>query len=305
MSTGHRGWAIEALTKLLLGNLQNFKSTKIEVPQSRRHLRSIKGFMYLPKADLHFFMQQDLLVDCFNRGWISDKNPLIVRYTHNNKEMSNYKQVFQIASSITTENSKLKKEMVQLGIEKEKINILPHPIKWELFSSVKDVNKTRDVIFVSNFYKRKRPDIIADLIRANPHVSFTLYGKNWEYFPLFAELLERPNFQYLSFNYHEYARVLAKHRVFCSVSDIEGGPVPLLESLTAGLIPVVTDTGYARDVIPQNLIDYIVPTSPEIDLLSRKIQVALKEKSQNVDTFKYGEKRFIEAIMESIHSCIA
>lgn len=304
MSTGHREWAIGALTDLLLRNIPDFRTKKVEIPQSRRQIRSLGGFMYLPKADLHFFMQQDLLVECFDKGWICNNFPFIVRYTHNNKAMSNYTRVLQGALLITVENSKLKQEMISLGVRKEKIHFLPHPINWELFNGVRNLKKTRDVIFVSNFYKRKRPDLIADLVIANPSITFTLYGKNWGLFPRLPELLNRPNFDYRTFKYSEYSQVLAKHRVFCSVSDVEGGPVPLLESLTAGLVPVVTNTGYARDVIPNELLQYIVPVSPDIDLLSQKICLALNETVPELDTSAYSEDKFVRQISKLIHSCI-
>lgn len=303
MSTGHRGWAIAALGDLLLRNLSTFRTKKVEIPQSRRHIRSLSGFLYLPKADLHFFMQQDLLVECFDRGWIRNDTPFIVRYTHNNKAMSNYREVLRRALLITVENSQLKKEMVSLGIKEEKVQFLPHPIKWELFNAVRNLNRSRDVIFVSNFYRRKRPDIIVDLIIANPSITFTLYGKNWELFPRFPELLKQPNFNYRIFKYSEYAQVLAKHRIFCSVSDVEGGPVPLLESLTTGLIPVVTDTGYARDVIPNEFQHYIVPVSPDIKLLSQKLSSALNDKMLDLDTSVYSEDRFVQQINKLIYSC--
>lgn len=304
MSTGHRGWAIDALTTLLLKKLPDFQSRKIEIPQSRRHVRSPRGIFYLPRANVHFFMQQDLLVHCLDRKWVSKEDQIIVRYTHNNRSMSLYRDAFEIAKFITVENSRLKEEMIKLGVERDKISFLPHPIKWESFNNVRSKGKSRDVIFVSNFYARKRPDIVSELVFANPSLLFTVLGKKWDLFPRFDDLIKLPNFEYQVFDYKQYPRVLAEHKVFCSVSDVEGGPVPLLESLTAGLVPVVTDTGYARDVIPSELIKYIVPISPRIDVLSRKIHLALTEEEQSVDTRQFGEEKFLLYITDLVRSCI-
>lgn len=303
MSTGHRKWAIEALIDMLRDALPEFFIRKIEIPQSRRHLRSLAGFCYFPKADLHFFMQQDLLLFSFDKGWVSYKDCIFVRYTHNNKDISHYIGCLKAATLITVENSQLREEMIALGINKEKIHIRPHPIRWAHFKNIRVTEKMRDVIFVSNFYRRKRPDIIADLVLANPSISFTIYGKHWETFTRFEKLQTLPNFIYRQFDFEEYPRVLAEHRVFCSVSDIEGGPVPLLESITAGLIPVVSDTGYARDVLPESYSKYIVPVSPNINMLSQVINLALVETHTVVDTTKYSEESYVKFVRDSILAC--
>ena len=38
-------------------------------------------------------------------------------------------------------------------------------------------------------------------------------------------------------------------KIFCSVTSYDGGPIPLLESMSAGVYPVITNSGFAPDVI--------------------------------------------------------
>ena len=49
-------------------------------------------------------------------------------------------------------------------------------------------------------------------------------------------------------------------KVFCSLSLHEGGPMPLLESMSCGVMPVVTNTGFAYDVLGKDHSDCLIST---------------------------------------------
>ena len=82
------------------------------------------------------------------------------------------------------------------------------------------------------------------------------------------------NFAYAEFEFESYPARLAQHKVFCTLSDLEGGPVPLLESLVAGLSVVATDTGTARDLTPASCRKFILPINPTVEMISQSEKLA-------------------------------
>ena len=305
ISTGHRSWAIGKLAKNLSTLITEFDTRIIEMPQSRRHARSLKGWKYFPKADISLFMQQDLLLKAMQSNWIRNTDYILVRYTHNNRPLGRYQEALLLCKKIYVENTQMKKEIIKLGINGDKVTFKPHPIEWQAFNKMKTATKSRDVIFVSNFYKRKRPDLILQAIKSLPDITFTIFGKNWERWSEFPKLAMFKNLEYVNFNYEKYPHVLAQHKVFCSLSDIEGGPVPLLESLTAGLAVVATNTGYSQDM--SKLTDKIIvlPVSPDVTLVSESLQKALLFETVNINTKEFDLESYVDEITNVARSCTA
>lgn len=305
VSTGHRKWAIGELAQNLTELMSDLSPRIIEVPQSRRQIKSPMGWIHFPSAPSTIFMQQDLLLHAMQRDWHRKTNFIILRYTHNNRPLENYRSAFEISNRILVENSFTKFQMVQMGIDQSKIEFKPHPIEWAKFNYVRSTTKLRDVIFVSNFYKRKRPDLILETVKSMPNLKFTIYGRNWDTWKDFSHLQTLSNLDYINFNYSQYPDVLSRHRVFCSLSEIEGGPVPLLESLTAGLVPVVTDTGYARDVNGLSNGIYVIPQSPTINQIKDAILLALSTPAPNLDTKQFDLASYISFIRQTIYPHIS
>jgi glycosyltransferase involved in cell wall biosynthesis len=67
--------------------------------------------------------------------------------------------------------------------------------------------------------------------------------------------------------------------VFVSPSRLEGGPIPLLEAMMENVVPVASDTGFARDVISHGTNGYIFPVDAEIDAISGYVDQAFQNTS--------------------------
>lgn len=304
VSTGHRKWAIGELARNLSKLMPDLDPLIVEVPLSRRQAKSLIGWTYFPPAQATIFMQQDLLLHAIERNWHLKTNFIVTRYTHNNRPLEAYKSGFKVSSQILVENTSTKLQIAQLGISDSMIQFKPHPIEWFKFDSARSTPKLRDVIFVSNFYMRKRPNLILETIKALPSLRFTIYGKNWDMWKDFKQLQSLPNLNYFDFRYSEYPEVLASHRVFCSLSEIEGGPVPLLESLTAGLVSVVTDTGYARDLTEVKSGLHIISQSPTVSQVKDAVLSALSSPAPNVDTTQFDLASYVLFIKQMIYNNI-
>ena len=272
ISTGHRNWVLHHLATTLSIYFKGSNCKIVEFPQTRKHLRKIEGYLWLKKAKNNFYLHQDLALAGFQKGWFKKAQRNFVNYTHDNKELKQYLEVFKLTNFIIVQNSSTKQSLLNYEIPIDKILVLPNPIDFEKFK-FSNLNKERDIIFVSNFYYRKQPDLILSVIKSNPNLTFTIYGKGWESYSRFNELRACKNLIYSQFEYENYSNVLARHKIFCSLSSVEGGPVPLLESLSVGLIPIATDTGTARDIIPFRYHDLIIP----IDSTYVDVNMAIKK----------------------------
>jgi glycosyltransferase involved in cell wall biosynthesis len=301
ISTGHRKWAIGELAKNLARLIDDFDTQIIEIPQSRRQVRSLAGWFFFPRAEVSIFMQQDLLLHALQKDWERNSNSVILRYTHNNRPLECYYDALKLSNHIFVENSQIRSQMIDLGICADKITFKPHPIEWQKFDVSRNEKKIRDVIFVSNFYKRKRPDLIFQTIKSLPGLNFTIYGKNWDSWGEFPKLKSLQNFEYLEFEYEKYPAVLAQHRVFCSLSDVEGGPVPLLESITAGLAAVVTNTGYSQDIARLTKSAIVIPTSPSIEIIQNSLRLAISLPNQKFDATQFDLSSYINEIKRIVH----
>lgn len=285
ISTGFRNWAIHELSKTYSVGLKThgFTSFFSEIPLSRRQIRTLKGWLYLPKADIGMIMHQDIGQSLFLEGKLKRFKKSVVRYTHHKKELTNYIEMLKSIDLIIVENTYNLKTFIDEGIFAEKILLMPHPIDPKKFYRDDSKQPNRDVILVSNFYLRKRPDLVHKVVKANPDISFTLYGKNWENYQHYSNFASIPNLQILKFKWEDYPNVLKSHKVFLSLSDLESGPVPLLEALSSGLQAVVTDIGTARDISPSNT--HLLPVDPSIEQASNMIRKALDSKFQSTDNF--------------------
>jgi glycosyltransferase involved in cell wall biosynthesis len=118
------------------------------------------------------------------------------------------------------------------------------------------------VIFVSRLTGRKRPDLVLRTVKENPEYFFFLHGKNWLGSIFLDELLMLPNFKYMEFNFQKANEIYNKCSVFMSLSDIEGAPMPALEALAAGCKVILTNTGFAQELIDISKSVVIIPVSP-------------------------------------------
>ncbi|MBC8007711.1 MAG: glycosyltransferase family 4 protein [Prolixibacteraceae bacterium] len=131
----------------------------------------------------------------------------------------------------------------------------------------------------SAYYERKDPDRILHLVKKMPHRRFILLGRNWAQYTHFGELSACPNFEYLEAEYDQYPAYYKRLSVFVSPSRLEGGPIPLLESMMENVVPVASDTGFARDVIEHGVNGYIFPVDADIEVVCSYVDLAFQNAS--------------------------
>ena len=84
------------------------------------------------------------------------------------------------------------------------------------------------------------------------------------------------------------------------LSEIEGGPMPLLESLAAGLIPICTRTGFVEDLLgPLNLRHNIVDRFDIAEIL-RLIESSQNPGSHNPSGINFAKKYDFTTLAKAI-----
>ena len=174
----------------------------------------------------------------------------ILFYTHPRELWYSHdelKYALRYADSVLSMCSLFVPEVKRLGIPAERIHTGLLGADPQMF--LPHSRGEGRVGFCSAYQPRKSGDRILEIVRSMPHRQFALCGKKWPTWERFEQLTTLPNFEYLELPYQEYPEFYSSLDVFVSVSELEGGPVPLIESAMCNVVPVCSGTGHARDII--------------------------------------------------------
>jgi len=196
---------------------------------------------------------------------------IIVLYTHSNSVITGReKHLLNSCEKIVVLNNSESILLKAAGIRCT-VEVQPTGVDLEKFNPGYFEKTQNSVLLVSSFAERKNPLLILALVSNSPDFNFTLVGKEWDRFEFFEVLLSCTNFSYIEYSYSQYIKCLQASSIFLSLSIQEGGPLPLLESMACDLIPVVTETGYAPDLIQDGLNGYLISTNCNLE----EVRIAL------------------------------
>lgn len=237
-----KGWILGAIARRLSKHFNG----KSEVYYT-------SSFKKLPIAEGYCFHHQDYFAKALRYNPHLRKSKAIVMFTHSRwtkfYSKSHISDVLKHAHKVVCLNNSAKEELIDIGVKSDKILIYHLASNPDTFPP-KEKRDGNTVGFCCFYSERKNPDLIHDLVLKMPEREFILVGQNWENYPKMNTLLAAPNFTYYdNIDYSEYPSLYAKMDVFVSPSYLEGGPVPLLESMLTNLIPVSSSTGFCVDII--------------------------------------------------------
>ena len=213
-------------------------------------------------------------------SWYSKQTEIakksVVLYTHNEQpELGSSQEQANLlnrAFAVHFFSSQDASRLQEYGLKNEKVRIVNGAIDVDIPSNRLDwVNREKIIVAASRFGYRKNPEMLSSLVKAIPEWNFVLLGRNWEDFVIKESLRSRTNFQYFHLDKNTRNFFFSKARIFLSTSVLEGGPVPLLESMFAGASPVVSNTGFAKDVIFENKEKHIFDVNENLEDIEEKI----------------------------------
>lgn len=135
--------------------------------------------------------------------------------------------------------------------------------------------QTKRIGFSSGYVPRKSGDRILELVQSMPDHEFVLCGPRWRDWHRFPEMLALENFKHLELKYAEYPDFYHSIDVFVSLSDLEGGPISLIEAAMSNVVPVCSKTGHAPDLIKHGDNGYLFDIDAPISVVRELVLKAL------------------------------
>jgi glycosyltransferase involved in cell wall biosynthesis len=275
----YSGWILAGIAKDIYNYIDGPKKL---VLFSGIHYRSyLKLFIFFLFANKIIFVNQSTLRRTRIPAFVLKTKNVLVFYSHTNYSMDNFtiKQL-KCSNKIIVMNSGEQSKLGGLGINSSKIVLKPVGIDFDKFMPY-NKNELNTIIMVSQLHSRKNPELILKVVRYLPNYRFILIGKNWDGSDYLHNLKQLKNFEYIKFDFETYVYNLNRGTIFLSLSLLEGGPIPILESMACGLVPVTTATGWAPDLIQDGINGILLP----INCGPESVKVAL-EKALKIDKSK-------------------
>jgi glycosyltransferase involved in cell wall biosynthesis len=206
----------------------------------------------LPQSDGYFFIFPNYFCRAIRHNPFILNRKNIVLYTHAHWTSSYSKThiawCLKRAHRVICMNTTTKKQLVAIGIQENKIEVLHLGSSPETFYSHE--RNAGAVGFCCAQSQRKNPELIFNIIKNMPEKQFYIIGVKWDKFDKYEELISFPNLTYIDKpDYEDYPAIYSKLDTYISTSFLEGGPVPLLESMLSNCFPIASNTGFCTDII--------------------------------------------------------
>jgi glycosyltransferase involved in cell wall biosynthesis len=181
-----------------------------------------------------------------------------VLYTHKSlEEIEDFEQIkmLQRVNKIFVLNSKVKADLVLSGISAGKITTVFGAIDRKVYYPVNNFNKSGSlevdpyVLITGDCKPRKNPNMIIEVIRIMSDVKFIIHGRGWQECLTNQRIDELENLKVIQFEIKNNPQLVREASAYLSLSELEGGPFPTLESLASGTPVVVTDTGWNKELV--------------------------------------------------------
>lgn len=146
---------------------------------------------------------------------------------------------------------------------KEHIFFIPHGVNMPSLTRAENLDKPLNIVFLARHHVLKGiydiPIINKKLVEKNIRVEWTILGNGNEREKFMEEVKTMPNFKFaIPDSNEEVLEILAKNDVYILPSRKDGLPVSLLEAMSVGCVPVISNfsEGIKKVVTPQ--IGYVL-----------------------------------------------
>ena len=259
-----KGWILEAACREI--------AQRLDVP----HL-FCGDYRALPKASAYFFCHYHFYLSAIRiNPWLKHEN-CVVWFTHPKEPGLGGNQTIDALqhATVVTMSSTWKRYIIELGLQEDRVTTVVGAADPQFFPYHE--RGGGKVGFCTAYYERKHPDRILETVRQLPEYQFILMGRNWQDYPHFGELTRLNNLEYREAQYRDYPAFYAELDVFVSASQLEGGPIPLLESMMSNVVPVASNTGFAPDVIRHGENGFLFPADePDSGRIAQLVTQAMQ-----------------------------
>jgi glycosyltransferase involved in cell wall biosynthesis len=244
----------------------------------------------LPNYGAYFFSYPSIFESYLKSNPERYQNRSIVNYTHNLDELGSLDHQAQIlnrAHSVHFNCSANADTLVDAGLDPKKVRLVYGAVDIDCRQQQGIKREPKTVLLASKFSERKGLDIFPDVVKLLPEWKFIILGRGWDEFLTATNLTANPNIEYQFFNKDARNIAMSRATLFLSLSRLEGGPIPLIESMSMGVIPIATDTGFARDIIVEGENGIVIPNPPTAEQVYKAIIAALDLKGSTQKSVKH------------------
>jgi glycosyltransferase involved in cell wall biosynthesis len=228
----------------------------------------------LPRHGAYFFSYPSMFESYLKKNPKRYQDRSIVNYTHNMDELGDLKHQVQIlnqAHSIHFNCSANANHLVNAGLDSKKVRLVFGAVDSDCSPLPGIKRESKTILLASRYSERKGLDILPQVVALMPEWKFIILGRDWEGFLKKSKLIVNPKVEYQIFTKETRNLAMSRATLFLSLSRLEGGPIPLIESMRMGVIPVATDTGFASDIIVKGKNGVVIPNPPTVDQVHKAL----------------------------------
>ncbi len=242
----------------------------------------------LPVSKAYFIAHYSFLPTCLKLNPQMWGSKILVWHTHPRDDLgiSQDELIYALNKStkVICACSQFARLLVSQGLKPHKVTYVLGAADPNIFQFHQRQNGA--VGFCTAFYYRKEPERIFKIIKMMPHRKFILMGKAWDKYEKFSEMKALENFSYVEVSYSDYPKYYALMDVFVSPAKLEGGPIPLVESMMCNVVPVASKTGFAPDLIIPGENGFLFDVDSSAEEICRLIDQAFELKADVRNTVK-------------------
>jgi len=174
--------------------------------------------------------------------------------------------------------------LIDHGLDKKRVHVVYGGYDHELKDLETDAENARNVCVVGGCYERKRPQLILDIAKNSPNYRFFIIGPDpatvdnksicWSNSSYYRQILDTPNITLVECEYSYYRNHMQRCGIYLMLSEVEGGPLGLMEAMAMGLYPIATPTGFVNDLLEGPLSELIVSHDLHAHAISSKLDLA-------------------------------
>ena len=233
-----------------------------------------------------FFMHFSLLLKYIRANGYSGEK-IYVWFTHMDGSKFDPEvplvDALNVCSMIFVPNGRMMQSLIALGVHSTRIMVVLGGFDPERFTGHTRGNSP--VCIVGGYYERKSPELLMDVFKNLPDENFHIIGPVeqanksilWSSSPFARIISELKNVKLIECDWNENHKYIKECDVYLSLANNEGGPIPLLECMAENLYPIVSETGFANDLIINNMDNgMIISCGSSIDIIAHAIRHARK-----------------------------
>ncbi len=245
----HSNWILGGIFR----EIYNQNATFFNKPKNISKIRSkhvvstgILAFAALIKKNPIIFSSLTPLQN-FTKIFPHNSNLKFLWYTHSEVELTEKVLKLLNKTKVIFVHSLFEKEkLINSGVSSRIIPVIG-AIQPEYFN---DASVTGNKIaWIGTSAPRKKADLALKFSQLNPQINFKFFVKNWDESDLAKYSNSLRNVEFFPINSPLKSTDFDGCSHHLILSDVEGGPMSLLETLAAGLIPISTRVGFVEELL--------------------------------------------------------